>query len=105
MYEVEAEPVGPSEKDQRGQLSNRQAKGRQRMTELVNRQGAYNAEKTHCPQNHEYSEANTVKSKGRRFCKACRRVRMLRYLASPHAHARAVARWEKYQAVANGSKA
>jgi hypothetical protein len=31
-----------------------------------------NKRKTHCPQNHEYSEINTYYHGGRRFCIACR---------------------------------
>lgn len=31
--------------------------------------------KTHCPQGHEYDEANTYRYKGRRFCRSCHRHR------------------------------
>lgn len=29
--------------------------------------------KTHCPRGHEYSEENTLRSGGRRYCRACRK--------------------------------
>lgn len=35
----------------------------------------YKRQKTHCPQNHEYSEENTWWYKGHRECKQCRRER------------------------------
>lgn len=36
---------------------------------------ARNAQKTHCPQGHEYAGDNLyVDAKGRRYCQACRRV-------------------------------
>lgn len=31
--------------------------------------------KTHCPQGHAYDEENTLRYRGRRYCKACRRSR------------------------------
>lgn len=31
-----------------------------------------NAKKTHCSKGHEYDEANTYRSNGRRYCRACR---------------------------------
>jgi hypothetical protein len=35
-----------------------------------------NAAKTHCPQNHEYNDANTYLSKGgMRLCRVCQRIR------------------------------
>lgn len=34
---------------------------------------AENARKTHCPHGHEYSEANTLISNGRRYCRICQR--------------------------------
>ena len=36
---------------------------------------ADNARKTHCPEGHEYDEANTIHSCGRRTCKTCKRLR------------------------------
>lgn len=33
------------------------------------------ANKTHCPRNHPYDEANTLVSAGRRYCRMCRRER------------------------------
>lgn len=39
--------------------------------------GAWQRAKTHCPQGHEYDEANTyITPTGRRHCRACRRVRV-----------------------------
>lgn len=35
------------------------------------RRGLGNGSKTHCPQNHEYAEANTRLYRGRRYCKSC----------------------------------
>ena len=38
-------------------------------------QGGHNKAKTHCPQNHEYTEENTIWSKdGRRSCRECARA-------------------------------
>jgi hypothetical protein len=37
------------------------------------RGGAYWRAKTHCPQGHEYTEANTYIYKGRRVCRQCNR--------------------------------
>lgn len=34
---------------------------------------AQNARKTHCPHGHPYDEANTLVSKGKRFCRECHR--------------------------------
>lgn len=34
-----------------------------------------NGDKTHCPQGHEYDEANTYRWNGRRFCRTCMNVR------------------------------
>lgn len=31
--------------------------------------------KTHCPRGHPYDEANTIRSGGKRYCKACKRAR------------------------------
>lgn len=37
--------------------------------------GVRNARKTHCPRNHEYTEANTYRrARGDRECRACRKV-------------------------------
>lgn len=36
-----------------------------------------NLAKTHCPQNHEYTEANTVIRNGSRFCRECARISSL----------------------------
>jgi hypothetical protein len=78
------------------------------MTQLKNRTGAHNAAKTHCPQGHPYDSRNTIRSAGKRLCRACKRRYLLRYLASPEAHARAVAKWENFQAqqlaASNGPK-
>jgi hypothetical protein len=32
------------------------------------------ANRTHCPRNHPYDEANTLHSRGRRYCRACRKA-------------------------------
>lgn len=41
--------------------------------------GAWNAVKTHCPQGHEYAGENLyVNPQGKRFCRACIRIRGLR---------------------------
>lgn len=32
-----------------------------------------NASKTHCPRNHPYDDLNTLRSRGQRKCRACRR--------------------------------
>lgn len=34
-----------------------------------------NGRKTHCPQGHAYDETNTYMWEGRRFCRACKKVR------------------------------
>ena len=45
-----------------------------------------NAAKTHCPQRHSYSEANTYVSRsGQRSCRACSRAKQLRYMAKKKA--------------------
>lgn len=31
------------------------------------------AERTHCPRGHEYSEENTYRHRGKRYCRACNR--------------------------------
>lgn len=36
---------------------------------------AQNARKTHCPQRHEYDEANTYVYRGMRYCRECQRER------------------------------
>jgi hypothetical protein len=38
-----------------------------------------NAGKTHCPQGHAYDEANTIRYRGSRFCRACKRERAREY--------------------------
>lgn len=46
-------------------------------SENTRRQDHANRRKTHCPQGHEYTEANTVvRPDGRRDCLACRRARI-----------------------------
>ncbi|QHJ86404.1 HNH endonuclease [Gordonia phage Kuwabara] len=48
------------------------------------RHGTYNnghMRKTHCPQNHPYSEENTYRYRGRRHCKECSRARFRAYYA------------------------
>jgi len=43
------------------------------------RHGRYNSVKTHCPQHHEYTEANTYLSpQGRRTCRTCKRAKDVR---------------------------
>lgn len=37
--------------------------------------GARYAARTHCPRGHEYSEANTRRHNGKRFCRTCARER------------------------------
>lgn len=37
--------------------------------------GRHWREKTHCPREHPYDEANTLRSGGKRFCKQCRKDR------------------------------
>jgi hypothetical protein len=45
-----------------------------------------NANKTHCPQGHEYSDDNTYTyPDGRRDCKACRRSSQDKYMRSKSA--------------------
>ncbi len=34
---------------------------------------ALNAVKTHCPKGHEYSDANTIRRRGKRWCRRCHR--------------------------------
>lgn len=36
------------------------------------------ANRTHCPRNHPYDEANTLRSGGRRYCRKCARARYSR---------------------------
>lgn len=38
-----------------------------------------NLDKTHCPQGHAYDDANTIKWRGERACRACRRASWTRY--------------------------
>jgi hypothetical protein len=40
-----------------------------------------NAVKTHCPQGHEYTEANTYHYRNGRYCRACNSVYVARYKA------------------------
>jgi len=40
---------------------------------------ARNARATHCPRGHEYTEANTRRHRGRRFCRACHREECREY--------------------------
>ena len=37
--------------------------------------GLHSASKTHCPQGHEYDEANTLNYGGKRFCRECKNSR------------------------------
>jgi hypothetical protein len=39
-----------------------------------NNSAAQNARKTHCVNGHPFDEANTYRARGRRYCRACRRV-------------------------------
>lgn len=41
--------------------------------------GEHNAAKTHCPQGHPYSDENTYRYEGRRFCRKCRREAKARW--------------------------
>ncbi len=43
--------------------------------------------KTHCPRGHEYNDANTCRTLGRRKCRACARIRY--HLSKPQAQAAA----------------
>lgn len=45
----------------------------------VDNGGRQNARKTHCPQGHEYTEANTHRYRGSRHCRACQRAHAQRY--------------------------
>lgn len=56
--------------------------------------GQHWAAKTHCPQGHPYDEENTLRSEGRRVCKACvyRRSKAHRE-ADPERHREAVRRY------------
>lgn len=40
----------------------------------LHRSPVHNGNKSHCPKGHPYSEANTYRSHGRRYCRECRRV-------------------------------
>lgn len=40
---------------------------------------AKNARKTHCPQGHEYDDANTAIKAGRRYCRACGRAKHMEW--------------------------
>jgi hypothetical protein len=51
--------------------------------------GARQRAKTHCPQGHEYTEANTyVDGKGSRNCRACARAKSRAFSATPEAKAK-----------------
>jgi len=41
----------------------------------------YNADKTHCPQGHEYTDENTYRIDRRRQCRTCNRETLRRYRA------------------------
>lgn len=43
--------------------------------------GMVEAAKTHCPQGHEYDETNTIKRKGKRWCRECKRQQSKEYRA------------------------
>lgn len=43
--------------------------------------------KTHCPQGHEYTTANTLIKRGRRHCRECNRAYNRRYYQRNKAHA------------------
>lgn len=49
------------------------------------RAGEVQRQKTHCPQGHEYTESNTYRSGGRRFCKTCRAAHIAKYQAKQRA--------------------
>lgn len=51
------------------------------VTNQVNSQRArhHNAAKTHCPNGHPYTPANTYKHNGRRKCRECNRIRARQY--------------------------
>lgn len=51
-------------------VTDRQSKGRG-----VNLPAAWNAAKTHCPAGHAYSAENTRIRNGKRYCRACDRMR------------------------------
>lgn len=53
------EPVTPAENIRRGRTGEVAA--------------ARQLAKTHCPSGHEYTEANTLRAYGKRYCRACRR--------------------------------
>lgn len=54
------------------------------------RAGYYNANKTHCDQGHEYTDENTRRYPGRRYCRACERVRASTHRVSRNAAARRI---------------
>ena len=47
-------------------------------SENTKRQDHAERRKTHCPKGHEYTEENTARRSGRRFCKQCERERIRR---------------------------
>jgi hypothetical protein len=49
----------------------------------------HNQFKTHCPSGHEYTEENTYRWGGRRYCIQCNRERTLRYMRERRALAKA----------------
>lgn len=62
------EPVTSRENTMRGLLpSNMRRRG-----------GAQNRSKTHCKNGHEYTEANTYRHKGSRYCRACNNAQSVR---------------------------
>ena len=49
------------------------------MQDIVDRKRSHWLTKTHCPQGHPYEGDNLVVREGRRFCRACQRIRGLAY--------------------------
>lgn len=49
--------------------------GKQNKLDQVEHGTHANANQTHCPANHEYTEANTYRWRGKRYCRACRAKR------------------------------
>lgn len=41
------------------------------MQDMATKGRHHNTRKTHCPKGHEYTEANTYRWHGRRYCRAC----------------------------------
>jgi len=50
------------------------------VTRKVNSERGSEAQRTHCPQGHPYDEANTYRSPRGRFCRACGREHVKKYL-------------------------